>query len=413
MGTGKTITALQAIVNSKLLAIAVVPAFLRLNWLREVEKHFPDLTAEVWTSKTKGKIKHTTRLIIMSYEAMSLNKALFKKAGFIIFDEAHYLGSHTTQRTKCALEYIKEFRPQKLLLMSGTPIRSRVTNLYPALKMLSWVNSNSFNETYKTHRAFCCKFSHEELKKINGFIVTEYVGIRNTDELKAILRPQYVKNRLSSIADLPDLQFVDVYVDLKDKALETKLQSEYNAYVALGIATPEDYEGGVVGEHISTAKALSALHKSDEVAKFAAELIESGSTEKVVVFTDHRDSAKNIEAKLYASKIRCKCIMGGMSDKFRDGAVNEFQTGSLQVLVGTIGAMSAGLTLTAAHIALFCDLSWVPANNKQAYARIHRISQTKKCIIYRFVSGKIDETIQRNIREKEKVITELFDRGVR
>jgi SNF2 family DNA or RNA helicase len=344
----------------------------------------------------------------MSYEAMQKTEKIFRGAQFWVFDESHALANPQSLRSKAAMAYARSYHPQKILLMSGTPIRSKIPNLYPALRILDEINNNGFNARFKTARSFCIEYTHEEIKKINGFLVTEYVGAKNVEELKQWLRPVYFKNKLSDVADIPSLSFVDITLDVSDKKAETQLQKEWDNYIKGGFAKPEDYGDGMVGEHISTAKASSALHKSDEVARFAIDLIESESYKKLVIFTDHRASAKNIAAKLRVSKISVRLIMGGTSDKDRDEAVQSFQNGGVGVIIGTIGAMSAGLTLTAAHCALFCDLSWTPAQNAQAYGRIHRISQKEKCIIYRFSTAGVDEAITRNIVEKTKTINAVF-----
>jgi SNF2 family DNA or RNA helicase len=98
-----------------------------------------------------------------------------------------------------------------------------------------------------------------------------------------------------------------------------------------------------------------------------------------------------------------------MTDKSRDVLAQAFQAGELDVLVGTLGAMSVGLTLTRAAIALICDKSWSPATNAQAYKRIHRMGQKNKCLIYLFSRGPIDENINKNLAEKERVCGVVFE----
>ena len=88
----------------------------------------------------------------------------------------------------------------------------------------------------------------------------------------------------------------------------------------------------------------------------------------------------------------------------RDTLQQRFQNRQIDVLCGSIGAMSVGVTLTRTNVAIFNDRSYVPANNLQAIKRILRIGQNKPCVQIAIVREGIDEKINAMLIEKEKTI---------
>lgn len=406
-GCGKGITGLEAIRLSGELAVAVVPGYLKRNWLRECERFFPEIQAQLFHSRFLP--KPGTRLVIMSYEMMPKARKLFRAAGMWVFDEAHYVANPQTVRASTLLDYVKSFKPKRLLFMSGTMLKNRVPDIYVPMKAMDLLNERGFNKAYPSHHAFCRRFTHEELKKVAGFVRREYIGIRNEDELRDWLKPVYFRNKLSAIADLPPLVFQNL--DLEgDPAIDAALQAEWAAFESGEFgAKGDDYDDGEpkVGEHISSAKARSAMEKVPATVSLADDMLVSGSG-PVVIFSDHRAPVAEIAERLRKSGWTAETVMGGMSDKVRDAVCQRFQAGKLDAIVGTLGAMATGLTLTKACISILNDKSWSPATNAQAYGRIHRISQTEKCIIYTMNRGQIDETINQNLAKKEEVLGVVF-----
>lgn len=407
-GVGKTATALETIYRSGLLGIVVCPAYLKLNWLREAAKFYPELPAQAVTGGFE--LKRNTRLLIMSYDMLPKCKKFFKAAGVVVCDESHLISNPSTLRAKKLSEYVNQYKPKRLLLMSGTIIKNRIPDLYMPLKLLDVVNECGFREQYPNFISFCRRFTIEKLLKSGGFIRREYVGIQNDDELRAWIKPFYFRNKLSDIAELPPMVFQTIELEGGTSLLDKELKAEWDKYRD-GDYIGDDYDGDedeLVGEHISSAKARSALEKAPAVASFATDLLACFAG-PLVIFSDHRASAADICSRLRGAGHTAELIMGGMSDKHRDAVCQRFQAGELDAVVGTLGAMSTGLTLTRAATALVCDRSWSPSVNVQAVKRIHRISQTNKCRVYYFVRGKIDEAIAKNLAEKERISSQALE----
>jgi SNF2 family DNA or RNA helicase len=117
------------------------------------------------------------------------------------------------------------------------------------------------------------------------------------------------------------------------------------------------------------AASFGKLYTAKDLAE---ELIEEGH--KVVFFTAFIDSAEALAYNL-SSVGKTGLITGNVSFAHRQQAIDEFQNGSLNFLVSTIGAGGLGITLTAANHVIMVDRPWTPGDAFQAEDRAHRIGQ--------------------------------------
>lgn len=108
---------------------------------------------------------------------------------------------------------------------------------------------------------------------------------------------------------------------------------------------------------------------------------------------------------------------GRTKESERHTSIADFNKGSSRnkVMLVSLKAGGVGLTLTGADRIVLLGPSWNPATDDQAVARAHRIGQTKKVEVYRFVvAGSIEERILRRQlkREHKRVLRspDEFDR---
>ena len=116
-------------------------------------------------------------------------------------------------------------------------------------------------------------------------------------------------------------------------------------------------------------------------------------------------------------------ITGETKDNERQAIVEAFQTpnnaamndrinkyGDLDILVGTIGAMGTGITLTAGSVEIFMDEPWTMAAKQQAVDRCHRIGQDKNVTVYTLLTKHtIDERIHSIVLNKGEMSDKLVD----
>ena len=121
------------------------------------------------------------------------------------------------------------------------------------------------------------------------------------------------------------------------------------------------------------------------------------SSEKLIVFTEHRDTMNWITRRLEAMGFtdRIAAIHGGLKYRQRDDQVDLFrrplQEGGAQFLVAT-DAAGEGINLQFCWIMVNYDIPWNPARLEQRLGRIHRYGQKHDpVILVNLVAGSTRE----------------------
>lgn len=395
MGTGKTVTALALIAYEKKPALILCPAYLRDNWLAETEKFFPGRFRAAVIRRMADLITHPNLdVLIASYEALPFLKGEFARRPTVIVDEAHYLCNLKANRTRYFQSYNFTFKPKNLVLMTGTPIRNCIPDLY---SLIAAVRPEGFLEEYPKFWDFARTFSNEIVKKIGSIRKTEYVGVRQPERLKSLLAGVSVRYRLTDIEALPDFTRETVTFSPDEEISEAKERALWAEF--------ELNEKGELKsiENDATAKAFNALVKAEYTIKWVTDFFIKQPDEPLVIVSDHPAAAEKIAAAFGAP-----VITGSTPSDKRNELVTAFQAGAHRLIVGTIGAMGTGFTLHRARYLVFNDLSWVPAKNLQAEKRIHRIGQARPCIIYSFYISKIDARIGDRLEKKARAINQVL-----
>jgi hypothetical protein len=135
----------------------------------------------------------------------------------------------------------------------------------------------------------------------------------------------------------------------------------------------------------------------------------TGRQQKILVFYHHSDVGDIFEK--HFGTTRTIRIDGDTPVAKRQILVDKFQNDpTCDIALLSIQAAGVGLTLTAANIALFAELDWVPGNMSQAEDRAHRIGQIDNVLVYHCViQGTIDATMIHKLVEKQIVMDAALD----
>lgn len=320
--------------------------------------------------------------------------------GMCAADEMHKMKNPTAQQTKGFLKCL----PYCRIGMTGTPLMNSPMDLYVILKWLGY-ESHAFY-SFKQH--YCV---------MGGYGGYEIVGYKNLDQLTAQVREIMLRRLKSEVLDLPEKIYVDDIVEMDGR------QAVMYKEVEAGLKA--DYING----DIDLTNPLSALIRlrqttgypgilSDEITESAKldrmeEIVENciSNDEKVIIFSNWTQMTDAICNKLKSSGHNVGVITGETPDSSRQEIVDVFQNSSdLSVLVGTIGAMGTGLTLTAATTVIFVDEPWNKALFDQAVDRAHRIGQKNNITIYSIMcKDTIDERIHNLIYKKGAMSDAIID----
>jgi SNF2 family DNA or RNA helicase len=139
------------------------------------------------------------------------------------------------------------------------------------------------------------------------------------------------------------------------------------------------------------------------------EVIEEAGT-KVIVFVPFVSSIELVSSYLRKHGLTVECVHGEVSKHERDRIFQAFQrTATPRVLVAIPGAMSHGLTLTAASTVVW--YAPITSNDTfvQANGRITRPGQTQKQLIVMIEGSDIERKYYSRLRLKQKVQGTLLD----
>lgn len=362
-GMGKSAVGINLVLKVRGRALIVPPAYLVNNWHAEIAK---------WAPEDKLLFDVIPYSLIHKITDMSCYST-------VVFDEAHYLKNLKAQRTKVAHALIKDAKPSHCLLMTGTPVKNGIPEIYSLLKLIGYGDNYSFPFV---EGQFCAKFCEEQVMRIKGRTIRKWIGFKNVELFHRLIGPIYFTYEASSAMDMPD--------QVRKKVLLDLITDKFMAG-----AGPEN------ATHFSTQKAENALAKARVGAQYIQDLYDEVG--KIVVFSDHIGSIEFLKTVFKDALV----ITGATPMDTRSVYVGTFNNNSSGIILASIGAASTGINLQSANHMVFTDFPWVVGDLEQAEKRIHRIGQTKKCFYHYLLSGKIDEHILTTLDKKREVIERI------
>jgi len=401
MGLGKSIISLGwlKLHEDRKPVLIVCPATLKLNWLREINKWFPnENNIQILYGKYPNE-NITGDIVIINYDILAdwvnaLIKIPFK---VLILDESHFIKNRTANRTK-AVKAISKNIPH-ILALTGTPILNRPIEIYNVLKILAPNQTPNFWEYVNRY----CGAHH------NGF-GWDFNGATNTEELHKKLSSTIMFRRLKKdvLQDLPDKIRTYVPIELDNKNTYVRAEEDFVDFIY-------KTKGKNAAMKVSNAEAIAKVEVLKQVAvkgklKQVKEWINDflSTDGKLVVFAIHRFVIDELMKEFKDIAVK---VDGSVTGVNRDKAVQAFQNDDkIRLFIGNINAAGVGLTLTAASNVVFIELPWSPAILEQAEDRCHRIGQKDTVNIYYLLGvDTIEEKIAKMLDSKRKILDTVLD----
>ena len=315
----------------------------------------------------------------------------------IAADECHKMKNPSSQQGKAFLK----LQTETMIAMTGTPLMNNPLDLYIILKWLGY-EKHPFG-TFKKH--YCI---------YGGYGGYEILGYKNLEELQEQLKDIMLRRLKMDVLDLPDKTYIDEYVEMtpKQAIVYKEVTNEIKANIdnikmannPLAELIRMRQATGYTG--ILSTKILESA-KLDRMEEIVADAVENGN--KVVVFSNWTQMTTPIAKRLM--KYNPAVITGEINTDTRQQMVDRFQNDvSCHVIIGTIGAMGTGLTLTSGTVEIFLDHPWNRALYDQAVDRCHRIGQKNNVTIYNLLcKDTIDERIWQLVGKKGMMSDYMVD----
>ena len=407
MGLGKTvqvISLLQTAGEPGRTSLVVAPTSLTYNWLSEIRRFAPDLSAVILNGTAQQRselIRHIAEygdvdVAITSYPLIRRDVELLKsiRFRFLILDEAQNIKNAGS----VAAQAVKQLQGDTRFALTGTPMENGVGELW-----------SLFDFVLPGY-----------LPGYNSFL-RKYQDGENAADLLRRIRP-FLTRRLKQevLEELPDKMEITMRAQMTPEqqriyraALE-RLRPRINELIE---------EKGVDRSRIEVLSAITELReicchpslvmndyrggsgKEDLLLEILPEMIANGR--RILLFSQFTGMLKLLRPRLEENGFSTMYLDGDTPADERLELADRFNAGEAQIFLISLRAGGYGLNLTGADLVIHYDPWWNPATEDQATDRAHRIGQQKKVQVIRLVTG---ESIEEQVMELGGRKKALFER---
>ncbi len=424
MGLGKTIQLIALLLHEResgaILGptLLVVPMSLVGNWRRELERFAPKVRVMIHhgTDRRTGKefVDEVAKndVVISTYALTYRDFEHLSAVSWhrVALDEAQNIKNPAAKQSAA----VRGLRAVHRLALTGTPVENRLSELWSIVEFL---NPGYLGSAADFRRRFAVPIERH----------------RDTDRaarLRNLIRP-FVLRRLKSDprveVDLPEKMEMEVFCNL------TKEQAALYEGVVHEMLGQIDRAGGIQRRGLILATLVKLKQVCNHPALFLGDGSElptrSGKCERLtemleevlaegdraLVFTQYRGMGELLK-KLVESAFGREVLFlhGGTPRVQRDGMVERFQKGDSEppIFLLSLKAGGFGLNLTAANHVFHFDRWWNPAVEDQATDRAHRIGQSRRVQVHKFVCvGTLEERIHALLEHKRQLADHVIGAG--
>lgn len=396
-GMGKSLVAasVSRLLGVKRTLIVCIPV-AKWNWQDDLVTKFGynPLYFSILDTKKSKTVKalspYHERFLITHYESIPkhLDYILSTEIGHIIIDESQNIKNHSTNKYKYIEKIVKAFPNAKISLLSGTPIKNRVDDLYAYFKLTGHEMGHN--------RA---KFIREFAQMKTGRNIERCVGARNIDQLVTNMANFMIRKNKKECPELPDRNYMKVLMDIGD------YREEYDR-IMLDLIQQQDR--GAINGHLISMNRVFATAKVKNTIEMIEDLIDKG--EKVVVFSSFTEPLLMLQRHFSKNSV---LVNGDVEHSERFQRVKKFTNDpDCMVFLGNIIAAGTSLNMTVASEVIFLNFPFTSTDIAQAVDRLHRLGQLEKVNIY-FMTCKdtIDENLYSLVASKQGEINQIIDGG--
>jgi non-specific serine/threonine protein kinase len=388
------------------------------NWEREVARFGPSLRVLVHhgPDRLSGEsLIHAATmhdLVITTYglahrDLQDLSRIAWYR---IALDEAQKIKNPNARQSVA----IRSFQSRHRVALTGTPVENHLSELWSIMETLNPGILGSAS-------AFRARFA----------VPIERMGDQpRANRLRRLIRP-FVLRRLKSDpkveCDLPEKMEMRVYCNL------TAEQAAYYQRLVTEMLKEVDSATGIRrrGLILATLTRLKQVcnhpeqllrsrgpldgrsGKCERLVEMLEELLDEGDA--ALVFTQYREMGGLLE-RLLRDRLQTEVLFmhGGTPSKRRDEMILRFQdeTSPTRIFLLSLKAGGFGLNLTRANHVFHFDRWWNPAVEEQATDRVHRIGQTRRVQVHKFVCiGTIEDRIDQLLAEKSAMAAQIVGSG--
>ena len=407
MGLGKTIQIIALILSTRgsgRTSLVVAPTSLTYNWLSEIKRFAPDVSAVILNgtgTQRAGMIRHITEhgdvdIAITSYPLIRRDIELLKnyQFRFLILDEAQNIKNAGS----VAAQAVKQLKGDSRFALTGTPMENGIGELWSLFDFV-------LPGYLPGYTSFLRRYQDGE----------------NAEDLLRRIRP-FLTRRLKQdvLEELPDKMEITMTAQMTPEqnriyraALE-RLRPKVNEIIeskGAGKGRMEVLSAMTELRQICCHPSLvmneyrGGSGKEELLLEILPAMIAAGR--RILLFSQFTSMLKILRPRLEEQGYTTMYLDGDTPAGDRLDLTKRFNGGEAQIFLISLRAGGSGLNLTGADMVIHYDPWWNPATEDQATDRAHRIGQTKKVQVLRLVTG---ESIEEQVVELGNRKKALFDR---
>jgi SNF2 family DNA or RNA helicase len=413
VGVGKSAAVISALrlLDDPFPALVVCPSSVKQSWAREFARWFPEKTVQVVAgtpTQRRKQITSDTDVLVMNYESVRVHSRLAHYGSTalrrcsacggaasvtptrcqvhprdlntrppfhtVIADEAHRMKTPQAALT-LAVKAVSAPSTRYRFALTGTPIANTVLDLWSLLNFIDpyeWPTRSKWVDRFLL-----------TMRDVWGGLVVHGVRPEREAEFEATTMTRV--RRMTKAAVLP---FLPPIMEEWREVEMSRVQE--TAYRELSEGMIVNLESGVLTATDTLTQAMRLLQltssygevddaggftlsaPSSKLDEFMKDL-EDFEGRAMVVFCVSRQLALMLSARLTKAKIPHGMVVGQQSDFERHTSIDDFQAGKTRIIIVTVAAGGAGLTLTAADTMVFLQRPWSHVDYTQAKGRAHRL----------------------------------------
>jgi SWI/SNF-related matrix-associated actin-dependent regulator of chromatin subfamily A-like protein 1 len=413
-GLGKTKIVIEAVCNNieqNLIEAALIICRKNLinNWQEEIETHsYLKSIVLRGTSREKGnRFMGFAHFYLINYESVPgelerIKMFLGIKKFAIVLDESHAIKNPNSKISENIIQL--SLLAIKKIIVSGTPVANKPEDLWNQYFFLD--GGKLLGSDFKLFKSRYVA----DLRDPESITKNENFG-----ELKSLIESNSIRRKKKDVLELPEKKFIDKSVILLGKQEEMYNQLRDELYIEIQSLSGEiiiDQSEDILKKLLRLAQIASNPKLIDQsynetpvkfplLDSIIREIINKG--EKVIVWSCFVDNIIKL-SKVY-EELGSQKLHGEMPIDRRNVVIKKFKEDrESRILFANPAAAKEGLTLTVANNAIYLDRNFNLVDYLQSQDRIHRISQSKECNIYKLIAkDTIDEYVDEILIRKNNL----------
>jgi SWI/SNF-related matrix-associated actin-dependent regulator 1 of chromatin subfamily A len=372
-------------------ALVVCPAVVKPGWV----KTFKALGHEAQEVKGRAAAQAVKAegIVVINYDILQ-DMPTMDGWQTLVLDEVHRTKTPTAKRTKAAMKLMKAV--PRVYALSGTIPSNRPIELWPLLHGLG-IYKRSWME-------FAFRYAKAWNPPWGGLDVS---GASNLPELREKLRPYVLRRKREDVftgyqQPVVSLVELDLPVDKREKAFDADTVAD------AAMANPNAI---LAIEGLSEIMREGGERKAPLAADFIRSRIEQEPDEPLVVFAWHKSVVAMLSDSLKQEpSISHVVVTGETSASAKQQAIDDFQAGKVQVIIGNISSISEGVDLSRANTVIFAESTWQTSALEQASARVENINK-QGCapLIYILtIRASLDSIVLSKVLKKVGIIEQII-----